>query len=226
MPPEPTRSGVMSVRAPAESKVLVAVPPKYAVPVLEKRVEEALRNDWRAVQLLALPMLRESEEAVPPICEPSVPELERDAPMASEEVAVEYTTPELPARRPEREVASVVAPVTFRVPPTTVLPEESIVVDAVCPAENVLAVRRPAKKLVEVASVNERVEGSENVGFPPVPSPFVTVIWLVVPVSVRTETPEVPFDESIPTRFWKVTAPEAMRFVVEAVTAVTIVVEA
>ena len=47
-------------------------------------------------------MLRESEDAVPPIWLPSVPELERDAPMARDEVAVEYTTPELPARRPER----------------------------------------------------------------------------------------------------------------------------
>ena len=39
-----------------------------------------------------------------------------------------------------------------------------------------LAVSLPAKKLVEVASVNERVDGSEKVGFPPVPSPLVTVI--------------------------------------------------
>ena len=30
VPPEPTRSGVMSVRAPAESKVEVAVPPNHA----------------------------------------------------------------------------------------------------------------------------------------------------------------------------------------------------
>jgi len=89
-----------------------------------------------------------------------------------------------------------------------------------------LAVRRPAKKLVEVASVKTRVEGSEKVGFPPVPSPLVIVIWFAVPVSVRAETPDVPFDESIPIKFWKVTAPLAIRFVVEAVTAVSIVVEA
>ena len=125
------RATVGRVREPLVEKVEVAVAPKYAVPVLEKRVEDALRNDWRAVQTLALAILSESEEAVPPICEPSVPELERDAPMAREEVAVEYTTPELPARRPERDVARVVAPVTFNVPPTAVLPEESIVVEAV-----------------------------------------------------------------------------------------------
>ena len=39
-------------------------------------------------------------------------------------------------------------------------------------------------------------------------------------------TPLVPLEESIPTKFWKVTAAEAMRFVVEAVVAVIIVVEA
>jgi len=90
-----------------------------------------LRNDWRAVQLLAFPMLRESEEAVPPICEPRVPDEVIEEPTASEEVAVEYTTPELPARSPDREVARVVTPVTFNVPPTAVLPEESMVVEAV-----------------------------------------------------------------------------------------------
>src|SRR3989344_7420282 len=73
VPPLPTRSGVMSVRAPAESNVEVAVAPKYAVPVLEKRVEEALRNDWRAVQLLAFAMFRERELAVPPTCAPRAP---------------------------------------------------------------------------------------------------------------------------------------------------------
>src|SRR3989344_5466074 len=43
---------------------------------------------------------------------------------------------------------------------------------------------------------------------------------------MRAVVPDVPFDESIPTRFWKVTAAEAMRLVVEAVVAVAIVVDA
>lgn len=72
--------------------------------------------------------------------------------------------------------------------------------------------------------MKERVDGREKVGFPPVPSPLVTVIWLAVPVSVRAETPLVPLDERMPIRFWKVTATEVMRFVDEAVVAVIIVV--
>ena len=56
------------------------------------------------------------------------------------------------------------------------LPPESMVVEAVLPAAKVLAVKRPAKKLEEVALVKTRVEGRENVGFPPVPSPLVMVI--------------------------------------------------
>ena len=43
---------------------------------------------------------------------------------------------------------------------------------------------------------------------------------------MRAEVPDVPLDESIPTRFWNVTDAEAMRSVVDAVVAVTIVVEA
>lgn len=67
VPPEAMPRAEASVRAPALEKLDVAVPPKYAVPVFEKRVEEALRNDCSAVQLLALAMLRESDDAVPPI---------------------------------------------------------------------------------------------------------------------------------------------------------------
>ncbi len=148
-------------------------------------------------------MLRDSEDAVPPIWLPSVPEFEREEPMAREDVAVEYTTPELPARSPERDEARVVWPVTLRVPDVARLPDASIVVEAVCPAENVLAVSRPAKKLVEVASVKTRAEGSENVGLPPVPSPFVTVIWLAVPVSVLAETPEAALEERKPVKLLK-----------------------
>jgi len=80
---------VGSVRAPVDEKVLVAVPPKYAVPVLEKRVEEALRNDCRAVHALAFAMLSESEELVPPIWLPRVPEEVMEEPTASEEVATD-----------------------------------------------------------------------------------------------------------------------------------------
>ena len=49
---------------------------------------------------------------------------------------------------------------------------------------------------------------------------------MAVPVSVRADVPDVPFDESMPIKFWKVTALEAMRLVVDAVVAVIIVVEA
>ena len=156
-------------------------------------------------------MLRESVDAVPPIWLPSVPELDRDEPMAREDVAVEYTTPELPARSPESEVARVVWPVTLRVPAVARLPAESIVVEAVWPAANVFAVSLFAKKLVEVASVKERVDGSENVGFPAVPSPLVTVIWLAVPVRVRAEIPDVPFDESIPVKLEKTSEEVAVK---------------
>src|SRR3989344_1736143 len=44
VPPEPTRSGVMSVRAPAESNVEVAVAPKYAFWNTESCEVEALVN--------------------------------------------------------------------------------------------------------------------------------------------------------------------------------------
>ena len=40
---------------------------------------------------------------------------------------------------------------------------------------------------------------------------------MVVPVRVRADIPEVPFEARIPVRFWKVTAALAMRLVVEAV---------
>ena len=107
----------------------------------------------------------------------------------------------------------------------------------------VMSVRAPVESKVEVAVapkyafwniencdvealVNESNDGRENVGFPAVPSPLVTVIWLAVPVSVLAVTPLVPFEESMPSRFWNVTPAEAMRLVVDAVVAVSIVVEA
>ncbi len=73
--------------------VVVAVPPKYAVPKFEKTDEEAFANDWRPVQLLALARFKLMVALVPPICEPRVPETERVEPTASEVVA----TPDTPA---------------------------------------------------------------------------------------------------------------------------------
>ena len=49
--------------------------------------------------------------------------------------------------------ARVVLPVTPKVPPTTALPEASIVVDALAPNAPVLPVTRPAYVLVDVANV-------------------------------------------------------------------------
>jgi len=58
-------------RLPAESIVVVALPLKYAIPTLEKMVDDAFANDCSAVQTFALPRLsvREVEpprEMVPP----------------------------------------------------------------------------------------------------------------------------------------------------------------
>lgn len=47
---------------------------------------------------------------------------------------------------------------------------------------------------------------------------------MAVPVRVLAVVPEMPFDESMPIRFWKVTPELAMRFVVDAVVAVIAVV--
>ncbi|MEK7275052.1 MAG: hypothetical protein AAB110_07335 [Candidatus Desantisbacteria bacterium] len=41
VPPEPTASAVPRVRTPVDEKLEVALPPKYAVPTFENRVEEA-----------------------------------------------------------------------------------------------------------------------------------------------------------------------------------------
>jgi hypothetical protein len=49
-------------RKPVAVKVLVAVPPKYAT-CDENWVDEAFPNCWRAVQVLALPRLREKAPA-------------------------------------------------------------------------------------------------------------------------------------------------------------------
>ncbi len=188
VPPEPTASAVPRVRTPVDEKLEVALPPKYAVPTFEKRVEEALAKDWRAVQELALAMLSESEDAVPPIWLPSVPELERDAPMAREEVAVEYTTPELPARRPEREVARVVWPVTASVFPRVRVPRDAVwekrfVDDAVV-----------AKKAVEVAPpcpIENTVVDAFVTASNKLPVPHVVSLLYGVEVPMPTREPVV-----------------------------------
>ena len=69
-------------RFPEESIVVVALPPKYAVPKFEKRVEEAFANLWRAVQMLAFPILRAAVTAAV-----SEPEFETVRPPASARVA-------------------------------------------------------------------------------------------------------------------------------------------
>ena len=70
----PTVSAEARVSTPAEEKLEVAVPPKYAVPVLEKSEVEALAKDCRAVHELALPRLRDRVPAAPPTSAPKVPE--------------------------------------------------------------------------------------------------------------------------------------------------------
>jgi hypothetical protein len=55
--------------------------------VKEPRDVDELVNDCNAVHELAFAMFSESEVAVPPICEPSVPEEVIDEPTARDEVA-------------------------------------------------------------------------------------------------------------------------------------------
>lgn len=164
-------------------------------------------------------------EAVPPTCAPRVPELARPVPTAREDVATDCTAP-VPAPYSNCDDENVFWPV----PPEAT---RSGVMSVSAPAEEkVLVAVAPKYALLKTESwevealVNASNEGSENVGFPPVPSPLAIVIWLAVPVSVRAVTPELPFDESIPIKFWKVTAALAIKLVVEAVVAVTIVVDA
>jgi hypothetical protein len=51
-------------------KVDVAVPPKYAVPVFERRVEEALVKRWRPVQTFAFVRFKPMVRAVEPLYVP------------------------------------------------------------------------------------------------------------------------------------------------------------
>lgn len=77
-----TANAEASVNAPALENDEVAVPPKYAVPVLEKRVDEAFAKDCKAVQMLALPRLRAAVTAAV-----SLPEFAMVSPPAFASVA-------------------------------------------------------------------------------------------------------------------------------------------
>ena len=56
---------------------------------MEKRVEDALRNDCSAVQAFAFARFKERVVAEPPTWAPKVPEEEREPPTAREVVAIE-----------------------------------------------------------------------------------------------------------------------------------------
>ena len=71
-----------TTRFPAESIVVVALPPKYAVPKLENKVEEAFANLWRAVQILEFVRSRAAVTAAV-----SLPEFAIVSPPASARVA-------------------------------------------------------------------------------------------------------------------------------------------
>jgi hypothetical protein len=92
-PPEEIVSVVGVVMAPAEEIVVVAVPPKYAVPVLENSVDEALVNDWRPVHAFALVRLSDSVVAEPPMRAPSVPD-EVMEPFTASEVVATFASPD------------------------------------------------------------------------------------------------------------------------------------
>lgn len=86
-------------------KVDVAVPPKYAIPVLEKSVDDAFANVWSTVQLLAFPVLRVTVRAVEPSYEP-------------ENVRDEFpavSAPRVPPRLTP-EIVELVSPALFKVP--------------------------------------------------------------------------------------------------------------
>ena len=107
VPPEEIPRADASVSTPVESKVDVAVPPKYAVPKLENKVEEAFENDCRAVHEFAFAVLRESVPATPPTSAPIVPLYESDPPIVADVVAT-FCTPLVPLpykRLPEVNVA-------------------------------------------------------------------------------------------------------------------------
>src|SRR3989338_505153 len=80
--PRPELARPASVSAPVELNDDVAVAPKYAVPKFEKLVDDALENICSAVQMFALPRLRETvplvvmvppERPVPAVMEVTVP---------------------------------------------------------------------------------------------------------------------------------------------------------
>ena len=70
VPPLPTVSAEARVSAPAELKEEVAVAPKYAVPMLEKRVEDALPNLLRPeVEVRVPPTVRFPAESMVVVAE-------------------------------------------------------------------------------------------------------------------------------------------------------------
>ena len=129
-----------SVSVPSEPNDDVALPPKYAVPKLEKLVVEApAEKSWSAVQVFAFPRLSETvplvvivppERPVPAVMEVTVPlppaptqlpSIEKQPPvrlrpLAKVEVAlVPVTLRYVDARAPEKVEVELV-PATFKMP--------------------------------------------------------------------------------------------------------------
>ena len=76
-----------SVSTPAVEKLEVAEDPNAQFPRHESAVVDALANVCSAVQLLALPMFKESVPAAPPTSAPNVPEYASEPPIVDEVVA-------------------------------------------------------------------------------------------------------------------------------------------
>jgi hypothetical protein len=96
-----------SESCPALLKVDVAVPPKYAVPVFEKSVDDAFENVCSAVHVLALLRLRETVRAAEPSYEPE----------NVSEVFPAVSAFKVPPRLIP-EIVEFVSPVLFKVPVT------------------------------------------------------------------------------------------------------------
>lgn len=139
MPPEETVRVAGVVMAPVEVMVVVAVPPKYAVPTFERSVEDALANDWSAVHEFAFPVLRETVRAVEPLYEPE---------NVSEEFPAVRSARVPPSAMPE--MVELVRPALFKVPVTEFGANVKVPPELVIAFEN----ERPLKVVAEdVASV-------------------------------------------------------------------------
>ena len=102
-------------RLPAESKVEVAVPPKYAVPKLEKLVVEApAEKSWRAVQVLA--DARSWELGVRQFPSTAKHPPSRSMPRAKVDVADVPVTLRYVEVKPPEKVEVELVPATFRKP--------------------------------------------------------------------------------------------------------------